>query len=85
MHKTQVFIRDDQKQQLSRIAHITGRKQSTLIREGIDLYLKKVEAQNTWKENMMKLAGCLTQEEGEEIQEIARQLRSGWKNRIQPL
>lgn len=85
MHKTQVFIRDDQKQELSRIAQITGRKQSTLIREGIDLYLKKVETQNTWKENMMKLAGCLTQEEGEEMQETARQLRSGWKNRIQPL
>lgn len=85
MQKTQVFIRDDQKKELSRLARITGRKQSTLIREGIDLYLEKAKVQSTWKENMMKLAGCLTEEEGESMQETVRQLRSGWNNRIQSI
>jgi len=85
MQKTQVFIRDDQKQELSRLARITGRKQSTLIREGIDLYLKKAKVQSTWKENMMQLAGSLTEEEGESMQETVRQLRSGWNSRIQSI
>ncbi len=85
MQKTQVFIRDDQKKELSRLARITGRKQSTLIREGIDLYLEKAKVQSTWKENMMKLAGFLTEEEGESMQETVRQLRSGWNNRIQSI
>jgi len=49
MQRTQVFIRDDQKEDLSRLALITGRKQSDFIREGIDLFIRGLKKQSRGK------------------------------------
>lgn len=83
MQKTQVFIRDDQKASLQHIARITGRKQSTLIREGIDLYIKRIESKQAWKENLMQLAGSLSDKEADEMLETTKTLRANSNNRIQ--
>lgn len=83
MQKTQVFIRDDQKATLQHLARVTGKKQSALIREGIDLYIKRTEKKQAWKENLMALAGSLSDKEADEMRETAKTLRSNSNNRIQ--
>lgn len=83
MHRTQVFIRNDQKEALSRLAQLTGRKQSDCIREGIDLYIQHSKKTQAWKTNLMQLAGCLSDDEGADMLHVAQQSRAGWNNRIQ--
>ena len=55
MHKTQVFIRDDQYEILQTLAQVSGKKQSALIREGIDLIIKQIQKKQLWKERLMAL------------------------------
>ena len=81
MHKTQVFIRDDQYDALQEIIAITGEKQSTLIREGIDLLLRKTTQKQLWKEKLMTLSGSLTEEEANEMKNDIKKSRESWKNR----
>ena len=81
MHKTQVFIRDDQYDALQEIIAITGEKQSTLIREGIDLFIRKTTQKQLWKEKLMTLSGSLTEEEANEMKDDIKKSRESWKNR----
>ena len=80
MHKTQVFIRDDQYDALQEIIAITGKKQSTLIREGIDLFIRKTTQKQLWKEKLMTLSGSLTEEEASEMKDDIKKSRESWKN-----
>ena len=43
MRKAQVFLRDDQKTALRNLSRRTGRKQSELIRHGVDLAIAEAE------------------------------------------
>jgi Arc/MetJ-type ribon-helix-helix transcriptional regulator len=81
MHKTQVFIRDDQYDALQEIIALTGEKQSALIREGIDLFIRKITQEQRWKEKLMALSGALTEEEANEMKNDIKKSREGWKNR----
>ena len=81
MHKTQLFIRDDQYQMLQNLASVTGKKQSALIREGIDLYIKNLQKKQLWKEKIMSLSGLLSDEEGEEMKTDIHSSRASWKKR----
>lgn len=49
MQRTQVYLRDEQDAGLKRLAQRTGRGQSALIREAIDLLLRR-EAAEDWRE-----------------------------------
>lgn len=59
MRKAQVFLREDQIAALKKVARETGRKQSEVIREGVDLAIKAAndaKAQD-WKAAMLSAAG----------------------------
>lgn len=58
MRKVQVFLRDDQKAALKRVAARTGRRQSDLIRAGVDLVLESDRRETeAWREATRAAAG----------------------------
>ena len=58
MQKAQVFLRDDQKIQLQAIARLTGRKQSELIRRGVDMAIEEArKEQSSWQEGWAQACG----------------------------
>ena len=58
MQKAQVFLRDDQKEQLKAIAARTGTKQSELIRRGVDMVIETtLKEQADWKNAWQQAAG----------------------------
>ncbi len=85
MHKTQVFIRDDQYEVLQTLAGLTNKKQSVLIREGIDLIINNLQKKQLWKERLMALSGSLSDQEAEEMKVDIQHSRESWKTRHQSL
>ncbi len=81
MHKTQVFIRDDQYEILQTLAGLTNKKQSALIREGIDLIIQNLQKKQLWKEKLMALSGTLSEQEAEEMKADIQHSRESWKAR----
>lgn len=81
MHKTQVFIRRDQYDALQKLVFASGEKQSALIRESIDLLLKKAEKRQLWKERLMSLSGSISDEDAEEMQINIKNAREAWRKR----
>ncbi|MCF6264212.1 MAG: hypothetical protein L3J24_11580 [Xanthomonadales bacterium] len=58
MQRAQVFLRDDQKQSLRSIASRTGRKQSDLIRRGVDLIIEREQNRvHDWKQALQNTKG----------------------------
>ena len=58
MQKAQVFLRDDQKIQLQTIARLTGRKQSELIRRGVDMAIEEArKEQASWQDSWSQACG----------------------------
>jgi Arc/MetJ-type ribon-helix-helix transcriptional regulator len=58
MRKVQVFLREDQKAALKRVAARTGRKQSDLIRAGVDMVLESDRLETAgWREATRAAAG----------------------------
>lgn len=59
MRKAQVFLREDQKLALQRLSRRTGRKQSELIRHGVDLAIAESEQSDDddWKAGWAKAFG----------------------------
>ncbi|MFN0024455.1 MAG: hypothetical protein ACKVS5_11220 [Parvularculaceae bacterium] len=58
MRKVQVFLRADQKAALTRLAARTGRRQSDLIRSGVDLVLESSQDVDAgWREATRAAAG----------------------------
>lgn len=67
MRKVQVFLRDDQKAALKRAAARTGRKQSDLIRAGVDLVLESDWLETAgWREATRAAAGIWRDRDGAE-------------------
>ncbi|QLH38884.1 MAG: ribbon-helix-helix domain-containing protein [Defluviicoccus sp.] len=56
MQRTQVYLRDEQNAGLKRLAQRTGRGQSALIREAIDLLLRREVAED-WREAFRGASG----------------------------
>ena len=58
MERAQVFLRDDQKKSLRSIAASTGRKQSDLIRSGVDLIIENEQKKaDDWKLALLGVRG----------------------------
>lgn len=68
MRKAQVFLREDQKTALQKLSRRTGRKQSELIRHGVDLAIAEAEKtsrretkpelpKGDWKQAWLSVAG----------------------------
>jgi predicted DNA-binding protein len=80
MVRTQIYLTDEQKRQLERLAAASGRKQSEMIREAIDGYLLKREAQD-WKAAFEAVRGMWV--ERDDLDEVARGLRAEWERRLE--
>jgi len=81
MQKVQVFLREDQKAALASIAARTGRKQSDLIRKGIDLLIDRAEREDVdWREATRAAAGIW--QDRADIADLARELRAAAKRRF---
>ena len=46
MNRTQIYLTPDQAEGVARVANETGRNQSEVIREALDLYLKRTGTQD---------------------------------------
>ncbi len=59
MRKHQVFLEEEQAAALRRIARATGRRQSEIIRRGVDLAVKEADeaAAPDWKAAILSAAG----------------------------
>ncbi len=73
MVKAQVFLRSDQKKQLCALAARTGRKQSALIRQGVDLIIAAEARRDDWKAGLMQAAGMW--KDRDDIPRLMRKLR----------
>jgi len=69
MQKAQVFLREDQKEQLKAIAARTGAKQSELIRRGVDMVIEvSRKDQADWKAAWKQ--GCGIWKDRSDIDEV---------------
>jgi hypothetical protein len=58
MIKMQVFLREDQKAALRTMSARTGKRESDLVRQGVDLMLEKGKSQkDDWKKATLAAAG----------------------------
>jgi predicted DNA-binding protein len=78
MVRTQIYLTDEQKRQLERLAAARGKKQSEMIREAIDGYLVRQKPED-WKAAFEAVRGMWT--DGGDFD--ARDLRSEWERRLE--
>ena len=84
MQKAQVFLREDQKRRLKEIAARTGKKQSALIREGVDRVIEEnPEPEADWREATRRLFGIWA--DRDDVEEIIAENRRSWNERIDKL
>jgi hypothetical protein len=58
MIKMQVFLREDQKSALKTMSARTGKRESDLVRQGVDMMLEKDKSQkDDWKKATLAAAG----------------------------
>ncbi len=78
MVRTQIYLTDEQKRQLERLAAASGRKQSEMIREAIDGYLAACEPRD-WQAAFEAVRGCGPAA----TDDFVRDLRAGWERRLE--
>jgi hypothetical protein len=85
MRKAQVFLREDQIVALKKFARQTGRKQSELIREGVDLAIKAAndETQQDWKAALMSAVGIWA--DRDDLDELFAERRRRSRERMERL
>ena len=84
MQKAQVCLRDDQKKKLKESAARTGKKQSALIREGVDRVIEaNPEPESDWREATRRLFGIWA--DRDDVEEIIAENRRHWNERIDKL
>ena len=82
MQRTQVYLTDEQRDGLTRLANKTSQKKSILIRLAIDHLLADEAAKNTdWKNALSDIKGIWSEYEG--IEEQQNQIRKEF-NRYSP-
>lgn len=83
MRKVQVFLREDQKTALASIAGRTGRKQSDLIRRGVDLLIERAENDDRdWRAATRAAAGIWR--DRTDLEARSRDFRAAAGRRIAP-
>jgi predicted transcriptional regulator len=80
MVRTQIYLTDEQKRQLERLAAASGKKQSEMIRAAIDDYLVEQEPQD-WKAAFEAARGMWT--DRGDLDGCTRDLRSEWERRLE--
>lgn len=81
MRKIQVFLREDQKAALKSNAARTGRKQSDLIRNGVDLLIEGAQRQDVdWREATRAAAGLW--KDRTDLESVRRDTRDAAKRRF---
>lgn len=84
MQKAQVFLREDQKIQLRVIAKLTGRKQSELIRRGVDMAIEEAKkTQTNWRDGWFHACGIW--KDREDIDSLLTDYRAEMDSRIDTL
>jgi predicted DNA-binding protein len=78
--RTRIYLTDEQKRQLARLAAASGRKQSEMIREAIDGYLAQREPKD-WRETFEAVRGMWA--ERDDLDDFVRDLRVGWERRLE--
>jgi len=80
MQRAQVFLRDDQKKSLRTIAARTGRKQSDLIRSGVDLLIEKEKQRvQDWKSALINARGIW--KDRDDVGTVQEKIRDGLNRR----
>jgi predicted DNA-binding protein len=80
MVRTQIYLTDEQKLQLERLAAANGKKQSEMIREAIDRYLAEREPKD-WKEALEAVRGMWAGRD--DLDDFVRDLRAEWERRLE--
>ena len=80
MVRTQIYLTDEQKRQLERLAAASGRKQSEMIREAIDGYLAACEPRD-WQAAFEAVRGMWAGRG--DLDDFVRDLRAGWERRLE--
>jgi hypothetical protein len=85
MQKAQVFLREDQKTALRNLSRRTGRKQSELIRHGVDLAIAEAEKmpEEDWRAAWRAAAGSWS--DRSDIDELYAGLRENSQKRADDL
>ena len=82
MQKAQVFLREDQKRRLKEIAARTGKKQSALIREGVDRVIEEnPEPEADWREATRRLFGIWA--DRDDVEEVIAENRRQIEDRLE--
>jgi len=80
MVRTQIYLTDEQKRQLARLAAASGRKQSEMIREAIDGYLAEREPTD-WQAAFEAVRGMWS--DRDDLDDVVRDLRAEWERRLE--
>jgi predicted transcriptional regulator len=79
MLRTQVYLNDEQDRQLKRLAEASGRKQSELIREAIDLLIRE-RASADWRAAVRDACGLWAGRD--DTDEVMGDVREGVRRRL---
>lgn len=80
MQKAQVFLTDEQKNALKALSSATGRKQSEIIRRGVDLAIAECESQKShWKASLKKASGMW--KDRDDVEDVIADNRAKWRKR----
>jgi hypothetical protein len=82
MVRTQIYLTDEQQRALERLAAITGRRKSDLIRRALDRYLAEHRPKD-WKDALEAVRGMWA--DRDDLDEFVSNLRAGWEKRLERL
>ena len=82
MVRTQIYLTDEQQRGLERLAAITGRRKSDLIRRALDRYLAEHQPKD-WKDALEAVRGMWA--DRDDLDEFVSDLRAGWEKRLERL
>jgi predicted DNA-binding protein len=80
MVRTQIYLTNEQKRKLERLASASGKKQSEMIREAIDGYLAACEPTD-WKAAFEAVRAMWA--ERDDLDDFVRDLRAEWERRLE--
>lgn len=82
MVRTQIYLSKEQKRRLDQMAAATGKRQSVLIREALDIYLAERQPKD-WKEALEAVRGMWA--DRDDLDDFVRDMRAGWNERLERL
>lgn len=81
MIRKQVFITEEQSQDLKSRSRAAGVSEAQLIRSGIDRELAATENAEAWKQRIMRAAGSLS--DVSHLERVIKKNRSSWRKRAE--